>query len=148
MANALIIDDNSSWLKTLIRLVSGFNYTIYTAGSFQEALGKIRNTSFDLVVTDIRLVDEDITNIDGIDLLRILYKEGRLKNAIVVTGYPDLVTKKAAEDLGAIYLEKGSFSITDFRDILKKFEMSSISETIFDLPSKFIISGRQKTILV
>ncbi len=121
LITALVVDDNLSWLRTLTRLTGEAGYTILTAKVFDEALLTAEKSKPDLIVTDIRLKDDDDSDIGGIRLLSILHEQGKLNASIVVTGYPDPETRKAAEQLGASYLEKGSFTREDFRYRLKKF---------------------------
>jgi CheY-like chemotaxis protein len=114
---ALVVDDNLRWLKTLTRLVQDMGYSISTAQSYAEALLAVEKKQAppDLIVTDIRLRDGDESNIEGLLLLQEVHKRGQLRASIVVTGYPSPETRHIAEQLGAVYLEKGSFTREDFR---------------------------------
>lgn len=123
---ALIVDDDPLWIKTITRLVEESNYEIKTALSFQEALSVVLHFQPELLITDVRLEDENLENIDGIKLLEITHKLRKLNRSIVITAYPDHQKKKTSESLGAIFLSKGSFSRDEFRDILKK--ISSVME--------------------
>ncbi len=125
MFMALIIDDNPLWLKTLARLTGEAVYTILTAKAFEEALHTVEDSTPDLIITDIRLNDEDESNIDGLRLLMILHEREQLKASIVVTGYPNTEIRRAAEQLGAIYLEKGSFTREIFRSKKEKIKQAS-----------------------
>jgi DNA-binding NtrC family response regulator len=117
---ALIIDDNASWLRTLSRLHNEAGYEIFTAVNFNDASKKADKIKPDLIVTDIRLVDEDHANIDGIRLLTNLKNQGKLNKSIVITGYSDPSKREAADKIGSLYFEKGSFTRKDFVDTINK----------------------------
>ena len=126
---ALVVDDNPSWLDTLTRLAIGVGYTVATARTYAEAMHKLEGLiSPDLVITDIRLQDDKESNEDGLLLLRKLSQRGQLRASIVVTGYPSLQTREAAEKLGAAYFVKGRFTGEDFRRESEKGR-SSVSAT-------------------
>lgn len=125
LLTSLIVEDNPAWRRTLVRLHEEASHEIKTATNFKEALSLALKIKPFLIVTDIRLVDDDPLNVDGIRLLSILRDNNILKNCIVITGYSDPSTKHAAEELGAVYLEKGSFSRDQYLNELKKAHSSS-----------------------
>lgn len=126
---ALVIDDQPHWLKMLTRLLSGTDYSVSTAQSYDAALREIDRDSHppDLIVTDIRLRDNDDHNVDGLRLLNTLRKSGKLRSCIIVTGYPSPGTRSLADLLGAAYLEKGDFSRNDFWRELRNNTKNSIN---------------------
>jgi len=119
--NALVVDDNRRWLKTLTRLARDSGYSVSTAQTYAAALLEVERSELtpDLIITDIRLIDGDHSNIDGMRLLEELHKRGQLRASIVVTGYPSIKTRRIAKRLGAVYLVKGNFSREDFRCEMK-----------------------------
>jgi DNA-binding NtrC family response regulator len=99
-ARILIVEDDPATLDGLITLVRGAGYRVTGALSFEEgrrALG----AGTDVLVTDIRL-----GAYNGLQLII----RGRTLNprlqAIVVTGYPDVVVQREADRLNAVHLEK------------------------------------------
>lgn len=113
---ALVVDDNDLWLEILTRLTKDSGYYVFTAHTCDEAMLKVKQSQSapDLVVTDVRLRDDDESNIDGLRLLLELEKRQELRSSIVVTGYPDDKTRKIAQRLGATYMEKHDFDREDF----------------------------------
>jgi ActR/RegA family two-component response regulator len=124
---ALVVDDNERWLRTLARLVSYFGYSVSTAQTYDEALELTRSDSPpNLLIVDVRLQDDNKENIDGLRLIQEMKESGRLQKSIVVTGYPTREIHQAAKDLGCGYLEKGAFfSIDDFRLVMEEVEQES-----------------------
>jgi DNA-binding NtrC family response regulator len=127
---ALVVDDNASWLSTLSRLVSKYYTDIDKAGTFEEALLKIEQSSntYDLIVTDLRLKENVSENYAGLDLIEQAVKTLPLRKSIVVTCHPSPETRKKAESLGALYFVKGIFSRESFWEALLHFEeMETVS---------------------
>jgi ActR/RegA family two-component response regulator len=108
---ALVVDDNGTWLRALTRLISEAGYQVVTAQTYKDALQIIRGSESppDLVVTDVRLEDDDSSNEDGLELLLEMRRRGQLAASMVVTGYPSDRAKDVASQVGAVYLEKGQF---------------------------------------
>jgi ActR/RegA family two-component response regulator len=121
---ALVVDDNPWWLRMLVRLVSDADYVVLMANSYEEALRKISTNPPDLIVADLRLKDEDDSNIKGLLLIKGLKESGQLDSAIVVTGYPTSETRDMADNLGIAYFEKGNFNRVEF---LKELQLQSVS---------------------
>ena len=131
LPKALVVDDSERWLKTLTQLVRDVGYSVSTAQTYAAALLEVEESYSppDLIVTDIRLKDEDESNIDGLRLLMELRKRGQLGASIVVTGYPSPKTRRVAERLGAVYIEKGSFTREDFRREVERIRRKSSSDS-------------------
>jgi len=76
--------------------------------SHSDAIRKLEKETFDVVILDMRLVDEETYNVQGMDLLKRLKKQTPNTSAVILTGYPDLSQKeKAIGEFGAdAYLSK------------------------------------------
>lgn len=136
----LIVDDQPNWLEALSDMLESASYEIETATSYDEAMDKLRQRAFHVVVTDQRLVDEEEANIEGILLLDEVAKFRDGTEAIVVTGYPTIeAVKKALRGRDAFdYIlkrpeEGGPFNIREYREQVKK-------------AAKKAMEARQKTI--
>ncbi len=126
--SVLVIDDQANWRELLVELLSDEFY-VTSAKDYEGALKAIQNQNppFHVVVTDIRLIDEEVGNEDGLKLIEYLNKRGDETRTIVVTGYATLGTaKRALSALDAYdYLEKrpsdgSSFNITEFQAIVHR----------------------------
>lgn len=116
----LIIDDEKLVRESLKRLLQkeGYDVTIATSGS--EALEKVKNNNFDLIVSDVRM-----PGLDGIETIRQIRKILEMLNKnpipeIIITGYADIDKYENATDLDvADYLYK-PFDNADFLHVIKR----------------------------
>jgi len=100
--NVLIVDDEESLRFTFESFLRDDGYTVVTARSFDEAVERLRETVFDLVITDIILGDRT-----GIDLLRKVNAGPVTCPVIMITGFPTMETAVESVRLGAFdYLQK------------------------------------------
>ncbi|OGR03922.1 MAG: sigma-54-dependent Fis family transcriptional regulator [Deltaproteobacteria bacterium RIFOXYD12_FULL_50_9] len=99
----LIIDDEESLRLTFKTFLSREGYgPVEVVSTYEEAMAKIDNQTFDLIISDIVL-----EGASGIDLLRHV-KDSKLHCPVVmVTGYPNINSASEAVRLGAFdYLSK------------------------------------------
>ena len=98
----LVLDDDPVITLSCKRILVAEGYSVSTAERGKEALNKLAEDDFDLLISDIRLPD-----ISGMTVL----KEARVlkpdTNVVMITGYPTLEDAKESVKLGAAeYLEK------------------------------------------
>lgn len=92
----LIVEDELTLCESLKRVLMREGYQVDAVDSAETALTNIRETSYDLVITDIVL-----PGIDGIELLRRI-KEGYPEQlVIVITAYASIETAVSALRAGA-----------------------------------------------
>ncbi|MCD0475106.1 sigma-54 dependent transcriptional regulator [Flavobacterium sp. EDS] len=102
MPKILLIEDDISFCKLLDRFLTKKAYTVVTAFSATEARNIIKNESFDLIITDLRLPDSD-----GIGLMAEFKKIYPEIPVILMTGYSDVNTAvKAIKNGAADYISK------------------------------------------
>jgi signal transduction histidine kinase len=98
----LVVDDDEAVLITIRGILELDGYDIVSTSSAKEALERIRGEYFDAVLTDVRM-DE----VDGIDLLKELRRQGSQTAAVVLTGYASIDSVISALREGAYdYLVK------------------------------------------
>lgn len=101
MKNILVIDDDHLVVKSLSRLLEVAGYIVKTAESGQEALAKISESKFDLIIADIRMpVMNGVETIQNIQQ----YLQNNDKNripVIFITGYTDSNVQDDAKKLNA-----------------------------------------------
>lgn len=99
MINILIVDDQKhiqDGLQMMLRQFPLQLANIYCAGNGIEALDVLRQTSIQLVITDIRMPD-----MDGLTLMAQT-KEERIKvDYLIISGYSDFAYAQRAIELGA-----------------------------------------------
>jgi two-component system, NtrC family, response regulator AtoC len=97
----LIIDDELSLLESLEMFLKEKGYDVACAQSAVEGLNRCRVFDPQVIILDVRLPD-----LDGLDVLRQLIREGR-KNIIIITAFHDMDTTIKAMKGGAFeYLPK------------------------------------------
>ena len=100
----LVIDDHFEMLEFLRSMLelSNQNYRVLGVPSAEEGLFELRRTSFDLVISDVRL-----SGMSGFDLVRQVQKLGRDLPVIIITAYATAQGRQEAEALGVVrYFEK------------------------------------------
>lgn len=98
----LVLDDDPAVTLSCQRILGAEGYNITTVARGDEAIKRIRQDEFDLLISDVRLPDTS-----GITVL----KESKIiqpgMDVAIITGYPTVEDAKEASRLGAFeYLEK------------------------------------------
>lgn len=102
MAHVLVVDDQSSMRLTLTALLKQAGHTLMQAGTGDDALTKIADNDFDVVITDLKL-----DKVTGLDVLKAAKTNNPQTEVIVLTGFGSIETAVAAMKAGAIdYLTK------------------------------------------
>jgi DNA-binding NtrC family response regulator len=111
----LVVDDEKHVRALFERVLVKEGYQVECAASGSEAIDKLANNSFDLVVTDLKM--------DGIDGLDLIKKGKRAKQDlpfILISGYGTAQTAVLAAQEGAdIFLMK-PIDIAELRSAVKK----------------------------
>jgi DNA-binding response OmpR family regulator len=98
----LLVDDDTSILRSFSRILQKCGYEIETAATGKEAMGKTKNRHFDVVLLDLRLPD-----MQGTDVLTKARKQLASTVKIMITGFPSLESGvKALEEGVDGYLVK------------------------------------------
>lgn len=102
MSKILVIEDDISFCKLLEKFLVKNQYEVSIAFSASEARSAIKNESFDLILTDLRLPDSD-----GIVLMSEIKNSYPEIPVILMTGYSDVNTAvKAIKNGAADYISK------------------------------------------
>lgn len=96
MKRILIIDDDATICLMLQGLLKRKGFDADTVFSAGEAIKKLENESFDLVLSDFRLPD-----FDGLELLQKIKAMHPLVPVIIMTSYADIRTAVSAIKMGA-----------------------------------------------
>ena len=92
----LLVDDEESIRTSFRKDFEHEGYKVTTAASGEEAIMKIRDTHFDLVITDLSM-----PGIDGIGVLQEVKKLNPDIGTMILTGYGDMTSAIEALRLGA-----------------------------------------------
>ncbi|MDX9754088.1 MAG: sigma-54 dependent transcriptional regulator [bacterium] len=100
--NVLIVDDEPDMITTLHDLLTGEGHRVDTANSGLEALSKMDQNTYELILTDLSM-----PQMDGVQLLREAKERQPETEVMIVTGYGTIHNAVEAMQLGALnYLIK------------------------------------------
>jgi signal transduction histidine kinase len=109
----LVVDDEKRMLDSLASLLRACGYEVDTASSGREALDKLAQYDYPVVITDLRMDD-----VDGFELMRSV-GEGRHIAFIIITGHASTESAiQAVQHKAFDYLPKPF----DFEDLRKAVE--------------------------
>jgi DNA-binding NtrC family response regulator len=111
----LIVDDEKDIVHTLYRgfVLSKSGYEVATATKPSEAIEKINEKQFDLVISDINMPE-----MDGFQLLSYIKQTSPKTHVIIMTGYGSEKRKNEAIANGAsAYIEK-PFETTEVNNLV------------------------------
>lgn len=114
---ALLVDDEESIRHLLVEIFNSefADIETATAGNGKEAIAKLRQNAYDILVTDLKMPE-----VDGLQVLEealTLYPD---IVAIAVTGYGTIETAVRAIKLGAFDYITKPFEIADFQHTLRR----------------------------
>ena len=111
----LLVDDSQAMLEMLDRSLASEGYHVATAASGEEAVSRLAEEEFDVVVTD--LVMPGLGGLDVLERARLL---GLRTAVILMTAHASLNTAIAALRAGACdYLEK-PFALADLTMLVRR----------------------------
>ncbi len=126
MHTVLVVDDEVSIRKTLGMLLKSNGYSALQAANLSEAKQILDNQEIDLVITDMRLDDEN-----GMDLVTHLQNTNSQANSIVLTAYGSITSAVEAMRLGAYdYLTKPIVPDELLLRVAKLCERKSLQEEV------------------
>jgi len=130
--HVLVVDDQVNWRKALINLLTKEGYLVNAVACFEEAVEKLSHDEFDLVVLDVRLVDRDTFNIQGLELLGLVKAREPAPKVVILTGYPESIREGVLEQYGAdalvLKVPPGSkFDSKGFKEQVRKLLIASKS---------------------
>jgi DNA-binding NtrC family response regulator len=114
-ASVLIVEDDTKLRHALKEIMTREGYAVDATESGDTAVSMIKDTVYDLVISDLKL-----PGIDGMDVLRSVQKLARDTSVIIVTAYATVDTaveamKEGAED----YIAK-PFNLEEIRLVVRK----------------------------
>jgi two-component system response regulator AtoC len=98
----LVVDDDVPLTRALAELLGQEGYQVTTAGSAEEALDRVREDTFHLVLTDLQLPGRN-----GISLIKALHEACPDTKPVLITGHGSVRTAVTALKRGAVeYISK------------------------------------------
>lgn len=89
MINILVIDDEESIRFSFHRFLNAEGYHVVTAETYEEALSRMDETTFDLILADLILEDGC-----GMDILQEVIERMLKTRVIIMTAYPSRQTSE------------------------------------------------------
>lgn len=106
----LIVDDEATIRASLLEALAADGYETDAAESGEEALARCHATTYDLLVTDLKL-----PGVSGLEVLQALRNQGKQTPVIMMTAYGDVDTAVSAMRLGAYDFIPKPFKLTMLR---------------------------------
>jgi DNA-binding NtrC family response regulator len=123
--NVVVIEDTPDWRTKLIGyLIEEEEYDIKEADNYESASKIIQEQPLDVAIVDIRLVDWDEENEQGMQLLRELDEIADINGtqAVVITGYgtKDRMREAFRDHQVVDFIEKQYFDPQEFKATVLK----------------------------
>ncbi|HDZ23396.1 MAG TPA: response regulator [Desulfobacteraceae bacterium] len=113
--DVMLLDDEPIVGKRLKPALAKIGCDVEVFQDPREALNRINEKEFDIVVTDIRM-DE----IDGLQILEEVVKKSRRTKVIMITGYAMMAVAREAMEKGAFDFIAKPFKPDDLRQVIAK----------------------------
>ena len=98
----ILVDDDKYSLETLSKLLTEDGYKVVGCLNGKEALEKMKNKKYDIIITDLRMPE-----MGGIELLKNIKKINPEISVIIITAFGEVDTYLEAIDSGAFdYIHK------------------------------------------
>jgi len=114
----LVVEDFADWRELLTGLLQREGHQVKAVGTLQAALDHLEQTKdLDLAILDIRLVETDEGNEDGMRLLSEIHEHRGFTRVIMITGHGTMETqRKAFRQFHAFdFFRKEEFDSDEFR---------------------------------
>ena len=101
-AKILVVDDEKGICRNVTKILSKNNYEVIAASGAKEALEKMAEESFSLLISDIVMPE-----MNGLELLKLSKRQWPLTKVVMMTAYASTDTAVKAVRLGALdYIPK------------------------------------------
>jgi len=110
-AKVLLVDDEADFLTTLAERLETRGLKVNTASSGEDAVAKVDNQSFDLIVLDLAM-----PGIDGLETLKRIKAKQPEAEIIMLTGQGSIRTSIEAMKLGAEDFLQKPVNISELMD--------------------------------
>lgn len=111
----LVVDDEEITRANLEHILKKEGYEVTTAASGSQALDEMEAAPFDLVLTDLVML-----NLGGMELLDLVKSRYPGTDVVIITGYATLPSAVEALKKGAYQYLSKPFKIEEVRDTVKK----------------------------
>ena len=105
----LIVEDTSDIQESYKRSIERKAGIPIVAATYDEAIAAVKRRFFPVAIIDVRLSEDDETNVDGLRVLEFIHQVGNSTKAILITGYGSFEIAREAFKKYQVFegLEKG-----------------------------------------
>jgi DNA-binding NtrC family response regulator len=138
--HVLLVEDDSDWLGLYQEYLAGESYRLETADSVEQAFRAISETSYDVVVTDLKMLGFG-EEFGGFSVIRKVKEVDKTTQVVVITAY-------GTRDIALIAQKQGAFDLVskppepeNFRIIIRnalKARLQLASHRVVALPASVI----------
>jgi len=111
----LIVDDDRLVRNFIVEALSAKNIEVYTAENGTKALAMVKEMSFDLVITDMKMTD-----LTGLELLCKVKEISPNTLVVVITGFGSIENAVEAMKMGAFHYLIKPFSLETIETVIDK----------------------------
>ena len=111
----LVVDDEKIALESMVYTLNKDGYSVVPAHNGAEAISKLAESSYDVVITDLIMGD-----VDGTAVLNEIKNKYPNTKAIMVTGYATVDTAVDAMRMGAFHYIEKPLSLDELRQVVKE----------------------------
>lgn len=139
-ARVLIVDDEPAICRSCLKIIRRGGHEALSANSGREALELLRGGEFDIVITDLRMMD-----VGGLEVVQTVHQHHPATVVIVITGYATIASAVETMRAGAFdYLPKPFTAgelMAVFNRALEKRRIVHITSNATDLTSEPVFEG-------
>ncbi len=141
--NILLLEDNIALNKAIKRILELSDHIVATFYDGAEVLKSISNL-YDLYILDI-----NVPNINGLELLDLIYNKNNNSKVIIITSNTDLNSLEKAYKLGCIDYIKKPFHLAELRIKTNRLDNSKNDIlSFFNLKNDESLSKQEKKLLL
>lgn len=111
----MVVDDEIINLQNISHILKADGYFVETAASGMEAVEKVSNGLYDLIITDLKMAD-----MDGVQVMEAAQNMLPEVEVIIVTGYATVNSAVEAMAKGAFYYLPKPIKLKELRVLVKK----------------------------
>jgi len=114
-SHILVVDDEDALRSVLSNELISAGYEVATAADGDEAVSKVQNKKFDLVLLDIKM-----PGMDGFDVLKFIKKTFPAMKVIMLTGFADLKNAIESKKHGAEDFVSKPYDLVDLLTTIER----------------------------
>ena len=121
--NILIVDDEENTRAGMSKLLTAEGFDVQSAVDGKEALSRLHNGSFRLVISDLNM-----PNLDGIEFLRVVQREYPDVSVIILTAAGGTDSYIKAMNLGAVEYLCKPLKLDALKSVMRSMAHRSVAQ--------------------